>query len=291
MCLSGIDWDGYDEAGKGKSVAILGYTDEGQPETSDRVAEGDLGVAYSLFSHRHRHKFTVRVRVPRTAASVPTVAAVWATASWHEREAWDLVGIDFAGHPDLRRMLLEESWVGHPLRKDYQMPDQWDAVPLQGPGLQRESLPRPARPNRSARGRRSGGGMTHGHRARNIKTNRGWADQDQVPGIKSELLELNMGPQHPATHGVLRLLLQTDGEIVYKVTPVLGYLHRCAEKIAEGVNYKQWVVYTDRFDYLAPMTCNHAYVTAVEKMMQEEVPERAEHIRIAPPSCRGSPAT
>ncbi len=114
----------------------------------------------------------------------------------------------------------------------------------------------------------------------NIKTNTGWADQDHVPGLKSELLELNMGPQHPATHGVLRLVLQTDGEIVYKVTPVMGYLHRCAEKIAEGVNYKQWVVYTDRFDYLSPMTCNHAYVTAVEKVMQQEVPERAEHIRI-----------
>ncbi len=114
----------------------------------------------------------------------------------------------------------------------------------------------------------------------NIKTNYGWADQDNVPGIKSELLELNMGPQHPATHGVLRLVLHTDGEIVYKVTPVMGYLHRCAEKIAEGVNYKQWVVYTDRFDYLAPMCCNHAYVTALEKVMQQEVPERAEHIRI-----------
>jgi NADH-quinone oxidoreductase subunit D len=114
----------------------------------------------------------------------------------------------------------------------------------------------------------------------NIKSTKGWADQDQVPGIKSELLELNMGPQHPATHGVLRLVLQTDGEIVYKVTPVMGYLHRCAEKIAEGVNYKQWVVYTDRFDYLSPMTCNHAYVTALEKVMQQEVPERAEHIRI-----------
>jgi NADH-quinone oxidoreductase subunit D len=114
----------------------------------------------------------------------------------------------------------------------------------------------------------------------NIKTNGGWADQDHVPGIKSELLELNMGPQHPATHGVLRLVLHTDGEIVYKVTPVLGYLHRCAEKIAEGVNYKQWVVYSDRFDYLSPMTCNHAYVTALEKVMGQEVPERAEHLRI-----------
>jgi NADH-quinone oxidoreductase subunit C len=132
MCLSGIDWDGYDEAGKGKSVAVLGYTDEGKPETSDRVAAGDFGVAYSLFSHRQRHKFTLRVRVPREQASVPTVSHVWATAGWHEREAWDLVGIRFAGHPDLRRMLMEESWVGHPLRKDYQMPAQWESVPLEG---------------------------------------------------------------------------------------------------------------------------------------------------------------
>ncbi|RKZ16359.1 NADH-quinone oxidoreductase subunit D [bacterium] len=108
----------------------------------------------------------------------------------------------------------------------------------------------------------------------------GWADQDHVPGLKSELLELNMGPQHPATHGVLRLLLHTDGEIVYKVTPVVGYLHRCAEKIAEGVDYKQWVVYTDRFDYLGPVTNNHAYVTAVEKLTELEVPARAEHLRV-----------
>jgi len=113
------------------------------------------------------------------------------------------------------------------------------------------------------------------------KVTKGWADQDHVGEVKSELLELNMGPQHPATHGVLRLLLHTDGEIVYKVTPVLGYLHRCAEKIAEGVNYKQWVVYSDRFDYLAPMCCNHAYVTAMEKVGGLEVPERAEHIRVA----------
>ncbi len=132
MCLSGLDWDGYDENGKGKSVAILGYRDDGTPEASDRVGEGDLGVAYHLFSHGQRHKFTLRVRTPRAENSVPTVSGVWATASWHEREAWDLVGIRFAGHPDLRRMLLEEDWVGHPLRKDYVMPGQWSGVPLNG---------------------------------------------------------------------------------------------------------------------------------------------------------------
>jgi NADH-quinone oxidoreductase subunit C len=132
MCLSGLDWDGWDATGKGKSVAILGYNDDGQPETSDRVGTGDLGVAYHLFSHALKHKFTLRVRVPRDAATVPTVSGVWSTAAWHEREAWDLLGLTFAGHPDPRRMLLEEDWVGHPLRKDYVMPGRWNEVPLQG---------------------------------------------------------------------------------------------------------------------------------------------------------------
>jgi NADH-quinone oxidoreductase subunit D len=110
---------------------------------------------------------------------------------------------------------------------------------------------------------------------------RGWGETDQVPQLKSELLELNMGPQHPATHGVLRLLIKTDGEIVFEVKPFIGYLHRCAEKIAEGCDYKQWTVYTDRFDYLAPMCCNLAYVVAVERLLPElQVPERAEHIRV-----------
>ncbi len=141
MCLSGIDWDGYDEAGKGKSGKILGYTELGEPETSDHVAEGDFGVVYNLFSHSRKHKFTLRVRVPRGVASVPTVSDVWETANWHEREAWDLVGIDFAGHPDLRRMLLEENWVGHPLRKDYQMPDQWESVSLKGQNYAQDPFP------------------------------------------------------------------------------------------------------------------------------------------------------
>jgi NADH-quinone oxidoreductase subunit C len=141
MCLSGIDWDGYDESGKGKSVGILGYTDEGEPETTDRVADGDLGVAYHLFSHTHHHKFTLRVRVPRDVATVPTVSHVWATANWHEREAWDLVGVRFAGHPDPRRMLLEDSWVGHPLRKDYVMPGEWEQVPMKGQAYAENPFP------------------------------------------------------------------------------------------------------------------------------------------------------
>ncbi|MFO7652675.1 MAG: NADH-quinone oxidoreductase subunit D [Candidatus Krumholzibacteriia bacterium] len=108
----------------------------------------------------------------------------------------------------------------------------------------------------------------------------GWAEQDGLAEMRSELLEINMGPQHPATHGVLRLLIETDGEVVHRVKAYIGYLHRCAEKTAEGCDYKQWVVYTDRFDYLAPMCCNHAYVTAVERLMGVQVPERAEYLRV-----------
>jgi NADH-quinone oxidoreductase subunit C len=132
MSLAGLDWDGYDATGKGKSVDILGYDELGRPETSDRVGEGDLGVAYALYSPRLGHKHTLFVRVPRAAPEVASVAAVWPTAEWHEREAWDLVGIRFAGHPDLRRILLDDAWEGHPLRKDYAMPGAWQGVPLDG---------------------------------------------------------------------------------------------------------------------------------------------------------------
>jgi NADH-quinone oxidoreductase subunit D len=89
-----------------------------------------------------------------------------------------------------------------------------------------------------------------------------------------------MGPQHPATHGVLRLFIETDGEVVYKVKPYVGYLHRCAEKIGENVDYQQFTPYTDRMDYLAGMNCNHCYASAVERLMDIEVPERAEHLRV-----------
>ncbi len=99
-------------------------------------------------------------------------------------------------------------------------------------------------------------------------------------GLRTEEMVLNMGPQHPSTHGVLRLQLVTDGEVVTEAEPHIGYLHRCAEKIGENVNYQQFTPYTDRMDYLAGMNCNHSYVHAVERLMGLKIPERAETIRI-----------
>lgn len=110
-------------------------------------------------------------------------------------------------------------------------------------------------------------------------------EDDRARPLRSQLLHINMGPQHPATHGVLRLFVTTDGEVVSRVVPYIGYLHRCAEKIAEGNTYHQYVLYTDRMDYLAAMNQNWTYCLAVESLMRAagmevEIPEYAEYVRV-----------
>jgi len=103
---------------------------------------------------------------------------------------------------------------------------------------------------------------------------------DESVDVESEEMLVNMGPQHPSTHGVLRIVLRTDGEMVLEAVPHLGYLHRCKEKIAENLAYYQYIGYTDRLDYLAAMNNNHAWSMAVEKLADIEVPPRAEYIRV-----------
>jgi NADH-quinone oxidoreductase subunit D len=98
--------------------------------------------------------------------------------------------------------------------------------------------------------------------------------------IKTDEILVNMGPQHPSTHGVLRLVLRTDGEVVSEVTPHIGYLHRCAEKIGENLTPRQWIGYTDRMDYLAGMNMNLGWAMAVEKLLGMELPEKAQHLRV-----------
>jgi NADH-quinone oxidoreductase subunit D len=98
--------------------------------------------------------------------------------------------------------------------------------------------------------------------------------------VRTDEMLVNMGPQHPSTHGVLRLVLRTDGEVVSEVTPHIGYLHRCAEKIGENLTPRQWIPYTDRMDYLAGMNMNLGWALCVEKLMNLELPEKARHLRV-----------
>ncbi len=98
--------------------------------------------------------------------------------------------------------------------------------------------------------------------------------------VRTDEMLVNMGPQHPSTHGVLRLVLRTDGEVVSEVTPHIGYLHRCAEKIGENLTPRQWIPYTDRMDYLAGMNMNLGWALTVEKLMKYEMPEKGKHLRV-----------
>ena len=174
-----------------------------------------------------------------TDGSVDTVSDIWPTANWHEREVYDMFGIEFKGHPNLERLYLPEDFEGFPLRKDY---------PLRGLNPDRLMY--------------EGGART------------------KVKPSRSDTMILNMGPQHPSTHGVLRMLLELEGETIVNSWPIVGYLHRGTEKLAEYKTYHQVLPLTDRLDYLAPPSNNLAYLLAVEKLLGIEPPPRAKYIRI-----------
>ena len=216
-----------------------------------------FACVYHLVSIQSGLRLGLKVSVPGgEMPAVPTLTGLWPGANWFEREIYDLMGIRFQGHPDLRRILMPLDWPNHPLRKD--VPRGGETVPFS---------------------------MT-------------WEDEEfasfgqqileatsvpQVPPKQADSnrhMILNMGPQHPATQGVLRLILELDGERVIAVYPDLGYLHSGFEKQGETIRYKDFVPYTDRIDYVASMSNNLAYALAVEKLMGVEIPPRAQVIRV-----------
>lgn len=222
--------------------------------------EPRFATVYELYSIPKNHSIRLEIPLLWDGASempqCPSVTDIWPTANWHEREVYDLMGIEFTGHPWLRRILMPENWVGHPLRKDY---------PLGGEPVyftSDQDNPRFA------------------HLGQQIM---------EGPSYPSELPEsvdterhmvINMGPQHPATHGVLRLAVELDGERILSVNPDVGYLHSGFEKTGENKRYEKFIPYTDRMDYLAAMNNNLAYVLTVEKLLRVEVPLRAQYVRV-----------
>ena len=191
--------------------------------------------------------------------AVPSVTGVWPAANWLEREVYDMFGITFAGHPDLRRILMPDDWQGHPAA---------------------QGLPA-RRARRAADGEPAGlaEGAAGGGRGRHRVSHVTMETESPRPMFDTDELVLNMGPQHPSTHGVLRLVLKLDGERVVDCDPVIGYLHRGIEKLCEHRDYTQIVLLTDRMDYVAAATNNLGYVETVEKLYAIEVPRRARYIR------------
>ena len=188
----------------------------------------------------------------RDNARVPSVHDLWKGANFNEREAYDFFGIRFVGHPDLRRLFLRDDWKGHPLRKDYDM--SLNPLNMENEGNEDEAPSYEMTPD--------GGYILRRHPL--------FEDQEYV---------INIGPQHPATHGVLRFRVSLEGETIKKIDVHSGYIHRGIEKLCESLTYPQTLALTDRLDYLGAIQNRHALCACIEKAMGLEVSDRIKCIR------------
>jgi NADH-quinone oxidoreductase subunit C/D len=218
------------------------------------AAAVDFTVVYHLLNLADREEIRIKVAVSDADSNVPTAVGVWANANWYERETWDMFGIEFSGHPNLRRILLPPTWEGHALRKEHPA----RATEMEPFSLSEEKQ---AQEQEALLFKPEEWGMAR-------------ATED------TEFMFLNLGPNHPSVHGVFRIVLQLDGEVVVDAVPDIGYHHRGAEKMGERQTWHSYIPYTDRIDYLGGVMNNMAYVMTVEQMAGITVPDRAKVIRI-----------
>jgi NADH-quinone oxidoreductase subunit C/D len=206
--------------------------------------EKRFDVVYELFSSRDVKRVRIKTQLAE-GETIPTAQFVWKATDWFEREIFDMFGIQFDGHPNMRRILCHHQFVGHPLRKDYDADHQQHCT---------EALP--------------------------IHFDNPKDGTEYIEDPNKDLTPLNIGPSHPATHGTLRIMVELDGETVNRANVELGYLHRCFEKMAETHPYNQVIPYTDRLNYCSAPMNNIGYCKAVEKILGVEIPPKAQAIRV-----------
>jgi len=248
------------------------------------VMGADLGggrpiqVWYQLWSLSRGRMLRVRCDLPGEDLELRSVTPLWEAADWLEREVYDMYGVTFRGHPDLRRILMPENYEeGFPLRKDFPLRGRFSRSEQVRRSLRRDLDDTYARQELEAAGELPGAGET----MEEVPPEMGPEEiGDLAAGLEGESMLINVGPQHPATHGVLRLVLQLDGERVEECTPHIGYLHTGFEKTCEYREWNQVIPYTDRMDYLAPMIYNNAYAGAVESLLDIEITPRCRVLRV-----------
>ena len=184
-----------------------------------------------------------------------SVHDLWRSAGFYEREIYDFLGIKFINNPDMRRLFLRSDWKGYPLRKDYNADPAINPVPFDNELIENmETVP-------------------------TIELKMGQPVESTYKIFGKEEYIVNFGPQHPATHGVLHLRVSLDGEIVKKIDPIFGYIHRGIEKMSEAYTYPQILHLVDRMDYLSGAINRHAVCLCCEKALELDVPMRAHYIR------------
>ncbi len=215
--------------------------------------EEGFGAVYHLEATATGENVVLRTLTPsREKCGLPSVCDLWKAAELNEREVFDYFGIGFLNHPDMRRLFLRDDWVGHPLRKDYD--------PGLNPLRMTNEVSKDSAPSFELT---SDGSFI---RKRNVL-------------FEEDEYVINVGPQHPATHGVLRFRVSLEGEIIKKLDVHCGYIHRGIEKLCEGLTYPQTLALTDRLDYLGAAQNRHALCMCIEKGLGVEVSERVQYIR------------
>ena len=237
-----------------KMLYDLTAIDERSRTHRDGQPPSDFTVVYHLYSFERNEYVRLKVALDQNQLSLPTITDVYPSANWYEREVWDMFGIVFDRHPHLTRILMPQSWSGHPLRKEH-----------------------PARATEMGPFRLPEEKQDAEQEALQFRPEE-WGMKRERDG--SDFLFLNVGPQHPGTHGVLRIILQLDGEEILDAIPEIGFHHRGAEKMGERQTWHTYIPYTDRVDYLGGVMNNLAYLTAVEKLAGITVPPRGQMVRV-----------
>ena len=214
-----------------------------------------LGCVYYFTKSSDWSMLTVKVAVTdRERPMIHSVSDLWHVANFQEREVFDFYGIEFIGHPDMRRFFLRNDWVGYPLRKDYDANPELNPIRLDSEVNEDDTYTL-------------------------VEDAEGNVQRVDKKVFEDEEYVINIGPQHPSTHGVLRLRTSLDGEIIKKIDVVSGYIHRGIEKLCEGMTYPQTLFFPDRMDYMSAHQNRHCLCLCIEKALGIEVPRRAKVIR------------
>ena len=200
-----------------------------------------FALVYHFFSSQSYQRLRLKTYLP-ASKKVKSITPLWKGANWFEREAYDMFGVQFEGHPYLHRLLTHHEFQGHPLCKDYRSDQQ--------------------------------------QHCQTVKPLHFENDATYVKDPRKNLVPLNIGPSHPATHGTLRVMAELDGEIIHRANVEIGFLHRCFEKMAETHHYNQVIPYTDRLNYCSAPMNNVGYCKTVERLLDVEIPPKAQAIRV-----------
>lgn len=267
-------------------------------------------VVYQLLSHKYRGRISLRTYASGDNPTVPSITPIFPGADWFERETWDMFGIRFEGHPDLRRILMPANFDRYPLRRDF--PLGYEEVAFthnaheihsrkaftpQGLAAAREA--QAAQPGLLVGAESTSDPNAHAMWSQPIDSTGGMRqhvgmtldDAAQIGPLVEpsptdpndpfdQTMVMNIGPHHPATHGVLRLVTELNGERVIRVMPDIGFLHTGIEKTMESKNYLKALPCTDRTGYASPLHCNMAFCGAVEQLLNVEVPPKAQWARV-----------